>query len=54
MEEKKLMPGDKGYKGGIFNTTVNINGKSYNCKTIKDRNGNVIYEGITPKFLGIF
>lgn len=54
MEEKKLMPGDRGYKGGTFNTTVYINGKSYNCHTVKDSNGNILYEGISPKFLGIF
>lgn len=54
MSEKHLMPGDKGYKGGKFTSTVYINGKAYNCTTVKDKNGNVRYEGISSKFLGIF
>lgn len=41
-------------KGGFEMSTVNINGKSYNCKTVRDANGNIVYEGVTPKFLGIF
>lgn len=35
-------------------STVYINGHAYNCHTIKDKNGNIKYEGVSPKFLGIF
>lgn len=41
-------------KAGRFRSTVYINGKSYNCTTVKDKNGNIIRESIGPKFLGIF
>jgi len=34
--------------------TVNINGKSYTVNETRDSNGNVVYVGITEKFLGIF
>ena len=47
-EEKRLYPGDVGYKGGIFHTTVYIDG------TVKDPNGNVQAVFVTDKILGIF
>lgn len=53
-KEKRLYPGDVGYKGGHFYTTVIIDGKAKNVHTIKDANGNTVYVGVTDKFLGIF
>lgn len=41
-------------KAGRFRSTVYINGKSYNCTTVKDEKGNILRESIGPKFLGIF
>ena len=51
-EEKRLYPGDAGYKGGTFNTIVYVDGKAKNMKTVKDSNGNVVYVSITEKILG--
>ena len=53
-EEKRLYPGDVGYKGGIFNTTVYIDGKAKNVRTVKDPNGNVEAVFVTDKIFGIF
>lgn len=53
-EEKRLYPGDIGYKGGIFHTTVCIDGKVKDVKTVKDPNGNVQAVFVTNKILGIF
>ena len=53
-EKKRLYPGDVGYPGGIFNTTVYIDGKAKNVRTVKDPNGNVVSVFITDKILGIF
>ena len=53
-EEKRLYPGDVGYKGGGFDTTVIIDGKVKNVHTIKDANGNVVYMSVRDKFLGLF
>lgn len=53
-DEKRLYPGDVGYKGGSTHTTVRINGKNYDVHTIKDSNGNVVYVGQTEKIFGIF
>jgi len=52
--EKKLYPGDQGYKGGVFNTTVRINGQNKNVHTVKDENGNIIFLSETNKIFGIF
>lgn len=54
MEEKKLYPGDPGYQGGIFISTVRINGQNKEVKTIKDGNGNILYLSETNKIFGIF
>lgn len=53
-EKKKLCPGDQGYQGGVFYTTVRIDGKIKEVKTIKDSNGNVTYVSVRDSFLGIF
>ena len=53
-EEKRLYPGDVGYKGGIFHTTVCIDGQVKDVKTVKDPNGNVQAVFVTNKILGIF
>lgn len=53
-KEKKLLPGDAGYKGGIFHTTVVYNGQSKDVRTVKDANGNPVSVIITDKILGIF
>ena len=54
MDEKKSYPGDKDYKGGIFDTTVRINGQNKEVHVVKDENGNVIFVSETNKILGIF
>ena len=53
-KEKRLYPGDAGYQGGIFHTTVVINGQSKDVRTVKDSNGNPVSVIITDKILGIF
>lgn len=54
-KEKKLpLPGDKDYLGGIFNTTVVINGESKNVRTEKDMYGNIVSVIVTDKIFGIF
>lgn len=52
--KKKLYPGDEGYPGGTFTTTVYIDGKAKEVKTVKDAYGNVIYVSVTDKIMGIF
>jgi len=52
--EKKALPGDPGYLGGTFTSTVVINGKAYEVRVVKDAYGNVVYTSTTPKFLGLF
>lgn len=42
------------YAEKIRNGTLNINGQSFNVKTIRDNKGNVVYTSITPKIFGIF
>lgn len=55
MEEKeKLYPGDKGYQGGEFHSTVYIHGRAYDVKTVKDAYGNVVGVYESPKIFGIF
>ena len=53
-EEKKLYPGDVGYKGGVFYTTVYIDGKRKEIRTEKDADGNVVSVSITNKIWGLF
>ena len=53
-KEKDLKPGDKGYPGGVFTSTVRINGQNKNVRIVKDQNGNIIYARETNKILGIF
>ena len=53
-EEKRLYPGDVGYKGGTFSSTVYVDGKVKEVKTVKDANGNVVAVYVSNKILGIF
>lgn len=53
-KEKRLYPGDVGYLGGIFHSTVTINGKTKDVRTVKDPNGNVVSVIVTDKIFGIF
>ena len=53
-ENKKPYPGDPGYQGGIFHTTVVIDGKVKDVRTEKDAYGNVISVTISDKILGLF
>lgn len=53
-KEEKLFPGDKGYEGGIFKTTVHVNGQHKEVTTIKDAYGNVTGVYARDLFLGIF
>ncbi len=53
-EEKKLFPGDEGYKGGITHATVRVNGRNKDVTYVKDNDGNIIYMSETNKILGIF
>lgn len=53
-KKKKLWPGDEGYKGGIFNSTVYIDGKAKNVRTEKDGDGNIVSVIVTDKICGIF
>lgn len=53
-DKKKLYPGDAGYQGGVTHTTIYVDGKAKNVRTVKDAYGNVIYVGVTDKIFGIF
>ena len=53
-EKKRLYPGDVGYQGGVFHTTVYIDGKAKDVRTVKDPNGNVLCVTVTDKIFGIF
>ena len=53
-EDKKLLPGDEGYKGGIFHSTIYINGKAKEVRTEKDSDGNIVSVSITNKIWGLF
>ena len=53
-KEKRLYPGDVGYKGGTFKTRVYVDGKSLEITTVKDSDGNVIAVYTRELFLGIF
>ena len=52
--DKKLYPGDKGYLGGTFTTTVTSKGKNLEITTKKDANGNVQAVFVRNSLLGIF
>lgn len=41
-EEKRLYPGDKGYKGGVHYTTVWAGNQFKQVRTVTDSNGNPI------------
>ena len=53
-EETRLWPGDEGYLGGIFDSTVYIGGKAKNVRTEKDPDGAVRSVIVTDKIFGIF
>ena len=53
-EKRRPAPGDPDYKGGIFYTTVYVNGEAKEARIEKDPNGNIISTFITDKILGIF
>ena len=53
-KEKRLYPGDAGYKGGIFKTTVHSKGQHIEITTHKDSDGNVTSVYVRDLFLGIF
>ena len=53
-EEKRLWPGDVGYKGGEYTGTVVVDGKAKTAHIKKDPNGNIVYMALTDKILGIF
>lgn len=53
-KERKPLPGDADYKGGIFHTTVRVNGKVKDVRVEKDAYGNIIYMSETDKIFGIF
>ena len=53
-EKKRLYPGDVGYPGGIFHTTIYIGGKVKDVRTVKDSNGDVVCVTVTDKIIGIF
>lgn len=53
-EEKKLYPGDKGYKGWTPTTRVYSKGKNVEITTKKDENGNVQAVFVRDLWLGIF
>ncbi len=49
-KKKKLWPGDPGYEGGIFHTTVMVDGKRSDVRTVKDPNGNPVSVTVTKKW----
>ncbi len=53
-KKEKLWPGEPGYKGGTFWTTVHTEKGSFRVKTIKDENGNVVAVFEEPLIFGIF
>lgn len=53
-DEKRLYPGDVGYKGGETITEIHANGKHVRLHTIKDSNGNIISVWEEPLIFGIF
>lgn len=53
-EKKKPYPGDKDYQGGVFHTTMMINGQVKDVRVEKDAYGNVISILESNKIFGIF
>ena len=53
-EKKKLYPGDNGYPGGHFVTSVHTKGKHVRLHVIKDSNGNIVSVYEEPLIFGIF
>lgn len=53
-EEKRLYPGDVGYKGGTFKTTGYVNGKRVEITTVKDPAGNIQAVFTRDLFGGLF
>ena len=53
-QQKKLYPGDVGYPGGIFHSTIYVDGKAKDVTVVKDAYGNVVFTGICDKIFGIF
>ncbi len=53
MDEKKLRPGDIGYKGETFTTTIHTKNGSYRLRITKDENGNILSVREDKLFLGI-
>lgn len=53
-KEKTLAPGDEGYPGGDFRSTVVIDGKARNVRTVKDEKGNVVFLSASEKIFGLF
>ena len=54
MDEKKLRPGDIGYKGETFATTIHTKNGSYRLHITKNENGNILSVREDKFFLGIF
>lgn len=53
-KEKRLYPGDVGYKGGKFITRAYVNGKNVEITTYKDPDGNVTSVFTRDLIFGIF
>lgn len=53
-DNKKLAPGDAGYKGGEYTATMVIGGKSKDVRVRKNANGDIVYMGVSDKVFGIF
>ena len=54
MEDKKLRPGDKGYKGGMSFADVHACGQDKRVYYVKDENGNIVSVHERPLIFGIF
>ena len=53
-DEKKLYPGDKGYKGGVESTRIYSKGKNVEVTTKRNANGDIEAVFVRDLFLGIF
>lgn len=54
MDDKKLRPGDIGYKGGSSYADVHVNGENRRVYYVKDENGNIVSVTERPLLFGIF
>lgn len=54
MDEKKLRPGDVGYKGGSSYVDIQVKGENRRVYYVKDENGNIVSVTERPLILGIF